>query len=537
MTIRTSRMKHGSARTSAAWALLLLLAAGTARVQAQETRSSENEWNPAEETVVLFNPNFEGSEALARFYAEKRRIPADHIIGLPCSVEETISRTEFEDTLRAPFLKKVIEKKWWEMEMRDLLDPSGKRYGQAPTVIRSKLKVLVLMRGIPLRVSRAAADPKPTEVDEASVDSELAAMGLLQRPIKGALENRYYQSTRRFQDAYDARGQLIVGRLDAADDATVRRMIEDTLLAEKEGLWGRAVLDFSLMDGGYEDGEKWLGRCAAIYRDQGIPVFAERTKAILPAAWPLPDTILYFGWYTDRCKGAFASPDFRFKPGAIACHLHSFSASVLRTKQEGWVGPLLDHGAAAALGNVWEPFLALTVHFDLLNARLLDGFTLGEAAWSATPGVSWMNILVGDPLYRPFPKNRVQLSQDPADLDYATYRDLVIRYLSHDQKKFHRELLRVAEEKPSPRLLELAGLLSCMESNASQAGDFFQHAAALYRHDEDQLRCALYESEISNRTGNKEYSLALLKRITSETSFNTVPAYTAAVAMEGELSK
>ena len=146
-----------------------------------------------------------------------------------------------------------------------------------------------------------------------------------------------------------ALGQLLVGRLDAADDATVRRMMQDSLKAESEGLWGRAVIDFGLMEAGYEEGEQWLGRSVAAFRKAGIPVFTDRYKDVLRDDWPLPDTILYFGWYTDQCKGALASPGFRFRPGAIACHLHSYSAATLRDRTARWCAPLLDHGAAAHL--------------------------------------------------------------------------------------------------------------------------------------------------------------------------------------------
>ena len=85
-------------------------------------------------------------------------------------------------------------------------------------------------------------------------------------------------------------------------------------------------------------------------RDAGIPVFAERTKELLRDAWPLPDTILYFGWYGDNIQGALASPDFRFKAGAIASHLHSFNASVLRTKNMRWCGPMLVPGYESFVG-------------------------------------------------------------------------------------------------------------------------------------------------------------------------------------------
>ena len=510
-----------------------LLGICCASVVVAEVPNQLSDWDAAKETLVVFNPAFEGSEDLAKYYAEERGIPADHLLGLKCSDNETITREEFENTLREPLLRNLISKKFWHMEKRDTRDPNGKLIGSTPTVVKQDVKVLVLMRGIPVRVQRAANPPdlKPMEVDEASVDSELAATGLVQRPLKGPLENRYYQSLKRFPEATGARGQLIVARLDAADDVTVRRMIDDSIKAEREGLWGRAVLDFSLMDGGYEEGEQWLGRCAKLYHDNGIPVLTDRYKELIPDAWPLPDTILYFGWYTNTIRGALASPDFRFKRGAIACHLHSFSAEVLRSTTKAWVGPLLDRGAAAALGNVWEPYLTLTVHFDILNARLMEGFTLGEAAWAATPGLSWMNVLVGDPLYRPFPRNRVMLSDEPRDLDYALFHELSKRYVAHDSKKFRREVLAMASEKKSPRLLELAGLLCATEGSYGQSGDFFQHAQSAYREPADQVRCALYAAEIARRKGDAGEAAEILEGILANSKLAQVPALTAATAM------
>lgn len=495
-------------------------------------------WSPAAETIVLFNSTQPASEALAKHYAEQRGIAADRLVGLKCSGEETIARDEFEGGIREPLIRKFAEKKWWVMEKRDLVDPKGQRYSQVPQVVEQHVRVLVIIRGVPLRVKRMAAeDTGPQEADEASVDSELAALGLLNRKLQGAIENRYYQSTKRFPEQKEALGQLLVGRLDATDDNTVRRMIADTLRAEREGLWGRAVVDFGLMQAGYEEGEQWLGRCVSAYREGGIPVFTDRYKTVLPEAWPLPDTILYFGWYTGKCKGALATSGFRFKPGAVVCHLHSLSAETLRDRTANWCAPLLAHGAAATFGNVWEPYLTLTVHFDLLNARLLDGFTLGEAAWSATPGLSWMNTVLGDPLYRPFANPRVMMSEDPADLDYALYHDLAVRYLTQDGKKFRRELLRIAEEKNSPRLLELAALVSAVEGNHGQASDFLQHAAALFEKPEDKLRCALYDAELARRSGDAKASLALVKRIVEEGMFGSIPAVNAAQALQREMAK
>jgi uncharacterized protein (TIGR03790 family) len=493
-----------------------------------------DDWQPAPETIVVFNRSFDGSEELANYYASKRNIPEDHLVGLKCAKEETVSRDDFENTIREPLLRKFNEKKWWAIEKRDVTDPNGNPRGQALEVVRQDVRVIVLMRGVPLRVKRSSdrAELSVTDADEASVDSELAALGLLQRPIKGPLENRYYRSTRRFVDHYEARGQFIVGRLDAADDKTVRRMINDSLKAERDGLWGRAVIDFALKDGAYLEGEQWLGNCVKLMREAGVPVFADRSTEIIREGWPLPDTILYLGWYADGISGALASPGFRFKPGAIACHLHSFSAEVLRTKTERWCGPLLEHGAAAVLGNVWEPYLTLTAHFDLLGARLTDGFTLGEAAWSATPALSWMNVVVGDPLYRPFPRDRDAAKPPPADEDYAVFQNVARRFALQDPKKFRREILRLAEGGKNARLLELAGLLSTVEEKFGEAEDFFGHAKALHTKGADRLRCALYIAELDLRRGLSKKGNALIRALLADPKLADTPAAAAPLAMD-----
>jgi uncharacterized protein (TIGR03790 family) len=527
-------------------AVLLSLLTGAASAMAQEKApqpSAATDWDPAAETVVVYNKAFGGSKELAEFYAEKRHVPAAQVVGLECSKEETMSRDEFESTIHEALLRKFNEQKWWTIEKRDLIDPNGRPVGQGPQVVSQKIRVMVVIRGVPLRIKRSSENPDvvATEADEAGVDSEIAAMGLLGRSLAGPMENRYFGSRRRFADQYEARGQLLVGRLDAADDETVKRMIEDTLTAERDGLWGRAVVDFALKDGMYLEGEQWLGGCVRSCRDAGIPVFAERSKELLRDSWPLPDTILYFGWYADNVAGALASPDFRFKPGAIAGHLHSFSASVLRTKTERWCGPMLDHGAAAVVGNVWEPYLKLTTRFDLMTARLLDGFTLGEAAWSATPSLSWMNVLVGDPLYRPFPKGRPDVATQKRDEDYALYRELARRLLLQDGKKFRRELIQTATEKKSPLLLEFAGLFATLENLFGEAEDFYAHARSLHENAADQLRCALYGAELAQRQGKadgvRELLREQLKSISSDPRFSKLPARSAALAMEKESMK
>lgn len=58
-------------------------------------------------------------------------------------------------------------------------------------------------------------------------------------------------------------------------------------------------------------------------------------------------------------------------------------------------------GATGVSGHVYEPYLGFTPRPDiLLPAYIVERRTLGEAFWSSIPAVSWMNIVVGDPLCR-----------------------------------------------------------------------------------------------------------------------------------------
>ena len=72
-------------------ALLLLSASARAQIT--------SEWHPAAETAVVFNPDFPGSAALADYYAKKRGIPKERVIGLRCPQEDSMSRAEFEALL------------------------------------------------------------------------------------------------------------------------------------------------------------------------------------------------------------------------------------------------------------------------------------------------------------------------------------------------------------------------------------------------------------------------------------------------------
>ena len=234
------------------------------------------------------------------------------------------------------------------------------------------------------------------------MDSEIAALGYFSDQISGPLANPYFQSYRAITDFENA-ALLLVCRLDAPKAATVRRMITDAIETEKTGLWGRAYVDGAHNTGpGLAVGDSWLAEIPEQLHKAGVPVVYDDTPAIFPDGYPMTDCALYFGWYTETISGPFNQFDFQFSPGAIAVHIHSFSASTLHDEHANWAGPLVSRGAAATIGNVYEPYLQLTSHLNVFSDRLLHGFTFAESAYMSMQTVSWMSVMVGDPLYRPY---------------------------------------------------------------------------------------------------------------------------------------
>jgi uncharacterized protein (TIGR03790 family) len=134
----------------------------------------------------------------------------------------------------------------------------------------------------------------------------------------------------------------------------------------------------------------------------GIETEVDREPSTFPAAARFDQSGLYFGWYAGTVNGPFTQPGFRFPAGAIAMHIHSFSAATLRDAASGWCGPFVARGVTATVGNVFEPYLQLTHRPDFLLRALARGENFGDAATYAQRALSWQTVAIGDPLYRPF---------------------------------------------------------------------------------------------------------------------------------------
>jgi uncharacterized protein (TIGR03790 family) len=442
-------------------------------------------------TVVVFNENDPDAKALARFYADKRQIPAERIVGLKCPVEEEITRADYEVQIVERLRTVFAEKGWWKL--RDKEQGLGR-------IEASNIRFLALIRGMPLRIAPqpnwpGAPDSGPDALrtrNEAAVDSELTMIGQWGETIWGALKNLQYRSFSMKPEPQHP-PMLLVSRLDGPTPEIVRRMITDGIAAEKEGLQGFACIDArGITEGGYAEGDQWLHAIASDARKRGSPVIFDNGEGLFPNGYPLRQTALYFGWYAADVTGPFARPDFKFNRGAVAVHIHSFSATSLRDPKRTWCAPLLAIGAAATLGNVYEPYLSLTPHLDIFHDRLRSGMTFAESAWSATPVLSWMTTVVGDPLYRPYPFG-AELNpprRAPGEWDaYGTGAKLWYE----DRVKGAATLRDSAKKLRSGLLQEGLGLLLLTGNDRAGAISAFGAARALYKDRDDAARAAIHE--------------------------------------------
>jgi uncharacterized protein (TIGR03790 family) len=462
-------------------------------------------------TIVVFNKDIPESAELAKFYAQKRDIARDHLVGLSISKTEEIGRDEYDTMIRDPLRAIFKERGWWKLN-----EPRGGPI----TVASNSIRFVALIKGVPLKIRAAANYPgdKPGgpplgNRNDASVDSEIAALGAFSDQISGPLPNPYFQSYRAIAEAENS-AVLLVCRLDAPQAVTVRRMITDAVETEKTGLWGRAYIDGAHNSpGGLDVGDHWL----AAVRDQlhkvGVPLIYEDTAEIFPTSYPMTDCALYYGWYAGTMAGPFTQPDFQFVPGAVAVHIHSFSASTLHDENANWAGPLLSKGAAATIGNVYEPYLQLTAHLDLFNDRLLHGFTFAESAYMSAPVLSWMSVMVGDPLYRPYAVWIGLGEKEKPASDWSAYHDFAVKNGSLGAAEFRAAAKQFAARTHNAVMLEDIGLLEAVAQNPVGASGCFDLARTTYTKRDDILRSVLHEADALGKQNKPNRALDLIRTV------------------------
>lgn len=500
-------------------AALLLAACGASAAEA-----------PSPDVVVVFNTRMRDSRAVAEHYAQRRGVPERQVIGLALPESEAMSRADFRQRLEGP--------------LRDALRERGLMTWGAVTnaegavrtaVTAAAFRHLALCYGMPVRISEDPATPHDNAFriadifrrNEAAVDSELMLLPLSAQgfPLTGPLSNPVFGATNAAW-LHPTNGVLAVARLDGPDPATARRLVDLALQAETNGLWGRAYFDSrGLTEGIYLPGDQWITNSAAIVESYGLPTVLDRAPETFPAAFPMSHIALYAGWYDPEVSGPFTALKVEFMPGAIAYHLHSYSAELLRTRTRRWAGPLLARGAAATLGCTSEPVLDGTPQLDVFFGRLVWlRFTFGEAALAAQRSLSWQVTVVGDPLYRPFglnPFERLALAEagqaaTDRPWNYATLLNFRARQDGSPTNAL-AALRTLPELASSPVLQELLGDLLREAGEIKEAGAAYARALEHQPSVRQRWRLLRLAGDAFEAAGDAAAAYPLLAALVAET--------------------
>jgi len=282
----------------------------------------------------------------------------------------------------------------------------------ADAAARERLRELFTTQLGQLRTLQLMTEQKlrlETRETQASVDSELACLWWPQEMLR----YRWHENPLNYRLRYAVGDRppstpaarprtLMVARLDAPTEQIVRGIIDTSLKVEAEGLAGIVGLDAR----GKAPTDAY-GKFDALIRDLATEL-REKSRAEVRlddadevfAAGSVRDVSLYCGWYSLRNY----VPGMAFKPGAVGYHVASGEMiSLHHPTERGWCANLLKDGVVATLGPVAEPYLhAFPMPTEFFPLLMTGKLKLAEVYWLTNPLVSWMNTLIGDPLYAPF---------------------------------------------------------------------------------------------------------------------------------------
>lgn len=336
------------------------------------------------EILIVANGASPVSRSIAEYYARRRGVPAEQILYLRAPESEEIDRATYNRSVAVPVAQFLRSHGWAD-----------------------RILCLVTTTGVPLKIRLGEG----SKADAASVDSELATLysSLKGRPnrVEGSLPNPYSGASGEFR--HPDYPMYLVTRLTGYTFADVRAAIDRAIQARNRGV---VVLDEK--GGVFDDGNLWLK--AAANRLPPARVKHDATATVLAG---ITDVIGYAGWGSNDPARTERDIRLTWLPGGIATEFvstdgrtfteppSSWRYSKFGLIKEYWAGSpqslsadWIRQGATGASGHVYEPYLTFTPRPDMLFPAYLGGRTLAESFWSAIPALSWMNIVIGDPLCR-----------------------------------------------------------------------------------------------------------------------------------------
>ena len=374
-----------------------------------------------DEVLVIANRNAAKSSGLAAWYMEQRQIPKENLLLVFIADKETCSRDAYLKKIVPP-VRRALEKNrkinaivtMYGLPLR-ISSPGMTKEEQARmdrlAVQKKKFDALKEKNGQMTeeqkktlsQVNKKIKQLKASTDKTASFDSELMLVKKDEYTLNFWLPNPFFLPWRSQKTAIGKSDVIMVSRLDGADPSIVKRIVNDSIEAETNGLSGTAYFDARWKNpgqkkvSGYGLYDKSIHNAAGRLEKDGLTVVLDDKQTLFQPG-DCPNAALYCGWYSL----ANYVDAFTWEKGAVGYHIASSECATLKRKNSNvWCKKMLDNGIAATVGPVGEPYVQSfpipEIFFDFLTKRKL---TLAESYLVSLPYLSWKQVLVGDPLYR-----------------------------------------------------------------------------------------------------------------------------------------
>jgi len=379
-----------------------------------------------EEVLVIANLNAAKSKGLARYYMKKRHIPEKNLVLLFMKDRETCTREEYTKKAIIPIRKFLNQNKhiraivtMFGVPLR-IASPEKSQAEKARLhELETKKKTLedqldngeTIDLKIKLKKQNDLSSLEKTIADflkridkVASFDSELSLIKKDKYDLNMWLPNPYYLGFRNQKTRIKQSEVLMTSRLDGANETIVKRIINDSIEAEKNGLKGSAYFDARWEDpgdkevSGYAFYDKSIHRASqSLSKENRIHVILNDDMTLFQKGKNL-NTALYCGWYS-LAKYIDA---FTWTKGSVGYHIASAECTTLKKEtSQVWCKKMLDNGIAATIGPIGEPYVQAFPVPEIFFNYLTEGYlTLAESYIISLPYLSWKMVLVGDPLYK-----------------------------------------------------------------------------------------------------------------------------------------
>jgi uncharacterized protein (TIGR03790 family) len=338
---------------------------------------------PPDSVLIVVNQSSPLSRKIGEYYAERRHIPAGNICRFQATADEEVSRGDFDGQISHPIQNYLRDHKLTE-----------------------KILYIVTTAGVPLKVRGSGG----ITGDAASVDSELTLLYFdlhgRSHPLPAGIANPFFGKTSAPFRHPDFPIYLVT-RLAGYDFDDVKGIIDHALLARNRG---KFVIDLKGSD--TTQGNRWLLQAAQqLPRDRLV---LDRSANVLEHE---SDVIAYASWGSNDPDRKQRHLDFHWLPGAIVTEYVSTNARTFARPPDSWnigawgdpkatfagspqtlTADYIHDGATGASGHVYEPYLQFTPRPNILLPAYYHGRNLAESYYLAIPILSWMNIVIGDPL-------------------------------------------------------------------------------------------------------------------------------------------